>query len=71
METDIDLSEYEDPEIYDLENQDFEPDGSFLLDYARKLDGLALEVGCGTGSITIPLYSKITFPPDPMPPFRR
>ena len=49
------LSEYADPEIYDLENQDFEPDGSFFLDYARKLNGRVLELGCGTGRVTIPL----------------
>lgn len=49
------LSEYADPELYDLENQDFEPDGLFLLDVAKKLHRPVLEVGCGTGRITIPL----------------
>jgi len=49
------LSEYEDPEIYDLENRDFEPDGGFLLKRAQLLDGPVLELGCGTGRITIPL----------------
>jgi SAM-dependent methyltransferase len=49
------LTEYADPEIYDLENQDFEPDGPFLLGFAKRLKGPVLEVGCGTGRITIPL----------------
>lgn len=49
------LTEYANPELYDLENQDFGQDGIFLLDYARKLGGAVLEMGCGTGRITIPL----------------
>ncbi len=54
--TDLDnLTEYFDPEIYDLENQDFEPDGPFILAYAQKLGGAVLELGCGTGRVTIPL----------------
>ena len=49
------LEEYADPEIYDLENREFGPDGSFFLDFAKKLDGPVLELGCGTGRVTIPL----------------
>ena len=49
------LEEYADPEIYDLENQAFEPDGSFFLAFAKRLDGPVLELGCGTGRVTIPL----------------
>jgi len=49
------LIEYSDPELYDLENGDFEPDGPFLLALARQLDGPVLELGCGTGRVTIPL----------------
>ena len=49
------LIEYSDPEIYDLENQDFEPDGPFILALAKKLGGRVLELGCGTGRVTIPL----------------
>jgi SAM-dependent methyltransferase len=55
MDPDDNLSDYADPEIYDLENQDFEPDGSFFLAFARKLGGAVLELGCGTGRVTIPL----------------
>ncbi len=49
------LEEYADPEIYDLENHEFEPDGSFFLSFAQKLGGPVLELGCGTGRVTIPL----------------
>lgn len=49
------LSEYSDPYLYDLENADFEPDGPFILEIARKLGGPVLELGCGTGRVTIPL----------------
>ena len=49
------LVEYSDPEIYDLENSDFEPDGPFILALAKKLGGAVLELGCGTGRVTIPL----------------
>ncbi len=49
------LEEYADPEIYDLENFTFEPDGVFLLNFAQKLQGAVLELGCGTGRVTIPL----------------
>jgi SAM-dependent methyltransferase len=49
------LEEYRDPELYDLENPDFEPEGPFYLAYARELGGSVLELGCGTGRITIPL----------------
>ncbi len=49
------LSEYSDPEIYDLENSDFEPDGPFILSLAKRFGGKVLELGCGTGRVTIPL----------------
>ena len=49
------LEDYTDPILYDLENQDFEPDGPFYLSLAKKLGGPVLELGCGTGRVTIPL----------------
>jgi SAM-dependent methyltransferase len=52
------FAEYEDPEIYDLENHEFNPDGPFFLDYALKLGGAVLELGCGTGRVTIPMAEK-------------
>jgi SAM-dependent methyltransferase len=51
------LEDYEDPVIYDLENKDFE-DGPFYLSLAQQVSGSALELGCGTGRVTIPLAQK-------------
>lgn len=49
------LEEYVYPDLYDLENDDPEPERTFFLELARRFDGPALELGCGTGRITIPL----------------
>lgn len=49
------LVEYNEPELYDLENPDFEPDGPFFLALAQAYPGPVLDLGCGTGRITIPL----------------
>jgi SAM-dependent methyltransferase len=53
--TEDNLLEYADPQVYDLENNDFEPGGSFILELARKVGNPVLELGCGTGRLTIPL----------------
>ncbi|RPI82483.1 MAG: class I SAM-dependent methyltransferase [Chloroflexi bacterium] len=55
MESDSNLEEYADPVLYDLENREFEPDGSFFLTLARQVGGPVLELGCGTGRLTIPI----------------
>lgn len=52
------LEEYENPELYDLENSSFEPDGPFFLELAQRIGGAVLEIGCGTGRITIPLAKQ-------------
>lgn len=49
------LDEYLYPDLYDLENPDFEPEGPFYLSLAREIGGSVLELGCGTGRYTIPL----------------
>lgn len=48
------LAEYENPLLYDLENPDFEPEGPFYLSIAQETGGPVLELGCGTGRMTIP-----------------
>lgn len=48
------LEEYRYPDLYDLENPDFDPEGPFYLSWAREVGGPVLELGCGTGRITIP-----------------
>jgi SAM-dependent methyltransferase len=58
VETNVNLSnlvEYDDPVLYDQENSKFEPDGPFYLDLARRLGGQVLELGCGTGRVTLSL----------------
>jgi SAM-dependent methyltransferase len=49
------LVEYDHPNLYDLENRDFTPQGPFYLALAQQAGGPVLELGCGTGRITIPL----------------
>jgi SAM-dependent methyltransferase len=55
MLANVNLEEYLEPDLYDLENPDFEPEGSFYLSIAKEIGGPVLELGCGTGRITIPL----------------
>lgn len=55
MDLNDNLIEYADPDLYDLENARFEPDGPFFLALARRFGGPVLELGCGTGRLTIPL----------------
>lgn len=49
------LAEYAHPNLYDLENSDFGPQGPFYQALAAQTGGPVLELGCGTGRITIPL----------------
>jgi SAM-dependent methyltransferase len=50
-----DLTEYADPERYDTENAEFDPDGPFYLELALAVGGPVVELGCGTGRLTIPI----------------
>jgi len=47
------LADYADPYLYDLENADEEPMGSFLLKLAQEANGPILELGCGTGRFAL------------------
>jgi SAM-dependent methyltransferase len=49
------FDEYADPAHYDQENPEFAPDGPFLQALAQQVGGSVLELGCGTGRLTIPL----------------
>ena len=42
-------------DFYDLETEQNKNDIPFYIEYARKADGLALELACGTGRIVIPM----------------
>ncbi|MFN8443507.1 MAG: class I SAM-dependent methyltransferase [Caldilineaceae bacterium] len=54
----INIDEYRDAELYDLENQGFEPAGPFYLSLAQQAGGAVLELGCGTGRYTIPIAER-------------
>lgn len=54
MSDDANLSEYLHPELYDLENDECEPEFSFYLELAKETGGPILDLGCGTGRMTIP-----------------
>ncbi len=46
---------YADPLIYDLESGRYDPAGSILLKLAAQTGGPILELGCGTGRVTVEL----------------
>ncbi len=52
------LSEYDDPAVYDDENADFEPDGPFIHHLIKQYGQPVLELACGTGRLTIPLAQQ-------------
>lgn len=52
------FEKYEDPEYYDLEFQDYLNDLPFLVEWANKQKGTIVDLGCGTGRVTIPLAQQ-------------
>jgi SAM-dependent methyltransferase len=58
MDVNSNLENYIDPVLYDLESDLFEPEGTILLDLSQQANGPILELGCGTGRITIPLAQR-------------
>ncbi|MBL5768460.1 class I SAM-dependent methyltransferase [Heyndrickxia sporothermodurans] len=49
------FEEYDDPILYDKENDPYTADIPFLLKWAAKTEGTIIDVACGTGRATIPL----------------
>lgn len=52
------LEEYNDPILYDIENNPYTEDIPFLLKWASKTKGKIIDLACGTGRATIPLASE-------------
>ena len=55
MPADDPVSEYSDPVLYDAENPDAEPDAGFYRALSAEYPGPVLDLGCGTGRVTLPL----------------
>ncbi|WP_332645888.1 class I SAM-dependent DNA methyltransferase [Lysinibacillus sp. 54212] len=49
------FEEYDNPTLYDKENEQFIPELPFLSKWAAKKQGVIIDLACGTGRITIPL----------------
>lgn len=56
--SDPNLETYSDPVNYDRESPRPELDTSILLEIASHVSGPVLELGCGTGRVTIPLARR-------------
>ena len=52
------LEEYDDPSLYDVENESYKEDISFLLKWASRVEGPIIDLACGTGRATIPLAGR-------------
>lgn len=52
------FEEYDDPLLYDKENEEFMPELPFILEWAAKKQGVIIDLACGTGRVTIPLVNK-------------
>lgn len=52
------FEEYDDPILYDMENELYIEDVPFLMKEALKTVGPIIDLACGTGRVTIPLASK-------------
>jgi ubiquinone/menaquinone biosynthesis C-methylase UbiE len=50
--------EYDDPILYDQENNAYTDEVPFLSKWASKMGGTIIDIACGTGRVTIPLASK-------------
>lgn len=50
--------EYDNPVLYDQENEMYIEDLPFLMKWASNKKGIIIDLACGTGRVTIPLASK-------------
>lgn len=46
---------YDDPDDYDIKEQSYMNDYELILEWARRCGGHALDLGCGTGRLALPL----------------
>lgn len=49
------LQEYENPTLYDFENDGYTADIQYLQKWAKQVTGTVIDLGCGTGRATIPM----------------
>ncbi|WP_088034261.1 class I SAM-dependent DNA methyltransferase [Evansella clarkii] len=49
------LEEYNNPALYDYENAGISEDINFLMKHAADIEGMIIDLACGTGRVTIPL----------------
>ncbi|KQL35361.1 class I SAM-dependent methyltransferase [Psychrobacillus sp. FJAT-21963] len=52
------FEEYDNPILYDLENNAYSDDVKFLTKWAAKTEGIIIDLACGTGRATIPLAKE-------------
>lgn len=52
------FEEYDNPNLYDKENNHYVPELSFLLKRVSEVKGPIIELACGTGRVAIPLAEK-------------
>ncbi|MUK87991.1 methyltransferase domain-containing protein [Ornithinibacillus sp. L9] len=52
------FEEYDDPVLYDLENDMYTEDINFLSKWLEHTKGPIIDIACGTGRVTIPLAKK-------------
>jgi ubiquinone/menaquinone biosynthesis C-methylase UbiE len=50
--------EYNDPKLYDFENDSYQEDIELLSEWAAKIEGPIIDLACGTGRATIPLAKE-------------
>ncbi|MDZ5473731.1 methyltransferase domain-containing protein [Bacillus sp. 31A1R] len=52
------FSEYDQPDLYDVENDGWNEDTLFIEQWAKKQEGMVIDLACGTGRTAIPLAKQ-------------